>query len=167
MVALKLKEDDTLGWAVIHSGQPDSSVVIATSAGRALRLPLNSEQVPVMGRASLGNQALRLRRKETIVGMAVVSSQDAIIFVSAKGYAKRMPASAIRLMERGNVGIQALQFKLKSDSLVGMMAASAEATVGWATNKASGFTDFGAGHPPTKSGQHRRSPLSHRRRGVD
>ncbi|WP_017327300.1 DNA gyrase subunit A [Synechococcus sp. PCC 7336] len=134
--ALKVKDDDAVGWAILTELSPDSSVAIATSAGRVLRLPLNVEQVPVMGRTALGNQALRLRRKEAIVGMAIVQPSDRLVFVSAKGYAKRIPARAIRMAKRGSVGMQAMQFKLKSDTLVGMVAAAEDVTMGWVTNKA-------------------------------
>jgi DNA gyrase subunit A len=136
LTALKLKDGDTVGWAVLCDNNPESSVAIATSAGRAIRLPMNVDQIPLMGRAAMGNPALRLRRQETIVGMAVVHPSDLLVFVSAKGYAKRMPANAIRLMARGSVGMQAMQFKLKSDNLAGMVAAPADATLGWVTDAA-------------------------------
>ena len=89
-----------------------------------------------MGRSAMGNQAIRLRRKEWIVGMAVVRPDESIVFVSAKGFAKQMAARSIRLMERGKVGMQAMQFKLKSDALVGAIAATDDSTLGWVTDRA-------------------------------
>ena len=136
LAVAKVKDGDAVGWATLcDSRRPELSVVISTSAGRVLRLPLNTEQVPLMGRAAMGNQALRLRRKEWIVGMAVVQPQEPIVFVSAKGYAKRMLTRSIRLMERGKVGMQAMQFKLKSDSLAGAIAAAEDSTLSWVTDK--------------------------------
>ncbi|MEO1133279.1 MAG: DNA topoisomerase (ATP-hydrolyzing), partial [Cyanobacteria bacterium J06639_1] len=73
LTVLKVKDDDALGWAVLCDAPVSASVAIATSAGRVLRLPL-VDQVPVMGRTAIGNQALRLRRKESIVGMVVVQA---------------------------------------------------------------------------------------------
>lgn len=132
LTVLKVKDGDALGWAELCDAPVSASVAIATSSGRVVRLPL-TQQVPVMGRTAIGNQALRLRRKETIVGMVVVQANDSITFVTAKGHAKRMPVSSIRLMERGSVGMQAVQFALKSDALAGMIAASATAELGWMT----------------------------------
>ncbi|MGK7908208.1 MAG: DNA gyrase subunit A [Synechococcus sp.] len=136
LTVAKVKEDDAIGWAVLCTASPEQSVAIATSAGRVLRLPLDTEQVPLMGRTAMGNQAIRLRRKEWLVGMALMQPQDSIVFVSAKGYAKRMMARSIRLMERGKVGMQGMQFKLKSDRLVGAMTAVEGGTLNWVTDKA-------------------------------
>ncbi len=119
---LKLKEDDELGWAAIHDPrQSGCTVILATSGGRLLRLPLDSEQIPLMGRVAMGHQALRLGRKEQIVGMAMLPPEGILILASQSGYLKRLPLSEIPTMERGRVGVQAFKFSSKSDALVGLV----------------------------------------------
>jgi DNA gyrase subunit A len=59
-----------------------------------------------------------------LVGCATLSAQDNLLLVSEQGYGKRLPVSAIRQANRGDLGTQALQFKTATDSLLGMISAS-------------------------------------------
>jgi DNA gyrase subunit A len=119
---IKLKDDDHLEY--VSFAQPGEQLALATSNGRILRFEVNDAQLPLMGRSAQGTQALRLRGKERLVGCATLSAQDNLLLVSEQGYGKRLPASAIRLANRGDLGTQALQFKTATDSLVGMISAS-------------------------------------------
>ncbi|MDJ1175052.1 DNA gyrase C-terminal beta-propeller domain-containing protein [Roseofilum capinflatum] len=69
--------------------------MLATSGGRILRLDLNSEQVPVLGRTAQGYQALRLRKQEQLVGCVVARPQDQILLVSESclSYRLRKPSN--------------------------------------------------------------------------
>jgi len=118
----KLKDDDHLQY--VSLAQPGKQLALATSNGRVLRFEVNDVQLPLMGRSAQGNQALRLRGKERLVGCATLSAQDNLLLVSEQGYGKRLPVSAIRQANRGDLGTQALQFKTATDSLVGMISAS-------------------------------------------
>jgi DNA gyrase subunit A len=122
--AMKLKEGDELGWAVIYQAHAAErhSLVIATSGGRLLRLALHDDQIPVMGRTAMGNAALRLHRKEAIVGMAVVKLSGSLLLGSEQGYFKRLAVMDVPLVERGAIGIQSMQFKTKSDVMAHLMA---------------------------------------------
>ncbi|MEN9224207.1 MAG: DNA topoisomerase (ATP-hydrolyzing) [Thermostichus sp. DRC_bins_24] len=125
--ALKLKEDDELGWAAIHDPrQGDCTVILATSGGRLLRLPLNSEQIPLMSRVAMGNQALRLGRNEQIVGMVLLPPEGILTLASRLGYLKRLSLSEIPTMERGRVGVQAFKFSSKNDALAGVVGLTPE-----------------------------------------
>ncbi|MEN9230471.1 MAG: DNA topoisomerase (ATP-hydrolyzing) [Thermostichus sp. DG02_5_bins_236] len=120
--AVKLKADDELGWAAIHDPrQSGCTVILATSGGRLLRLPLNSEQIPLMGRVAMGNPALRLGRKEQIVGMTLLPPEGSLILASQSGHLKRLALSEIPTMDRGMVGVQAFRFASKIDALVGLV----------------------------------------------
>lgn len=120
--ALKLKDDDKLGWAAIHDPRQDGcTVILATSGGRLLRLPLNDEQIPLMGRVAMGHQALRLGRKEQIVGMTLLPPEGILVLASQSGHLKRLALSEIPTMERGRVGVQAFKFASKTDALVGLV----------------------------------------------
>jgi DNA gyrase subunit A len=50
--------------------------------------------------------------------------EDNLLLVSEQGYGKRLPVSAIRRGNRGDIGTSALQFKTASDRLLGMIPQS-------------------------------------------
>jgi DNA gyrase subunit A len=133
LTVIKFKDDDQLLSAQIT--QTGQDVVLATAGGRVLRFKVNDEQLPIMGRTAVGLQALRLRKQEQLVGGVTVSNLDAnLLLVSQLGYAKRMPVSALRRANRGDIGTQALSFISKSDALAGMVLAPEEAEVAVVTN---------------------------------
>ncbi|MEN9202628.1 MAG: DNA topoisomerase (ATP-hydrolyzing) [Thermostichus sp. DG_1_6_bins_120] len=118
--AIKLKQGDELGWAALQDpSQQDWSLILATSGGRLLRL--DGEQVPLMGRVAIGQLALRLSRKEQIVGMTLLPPDGILVLASQAGYLKRLALKEITPMERGQVGVQAFQFVSRGDVLVGLV----------------------------------------------
>jgi len=119
---IKLKDDDQLQYVTL--AQPGAQLVIGTSNGRLLRFEVNDAQLPIMGRTAQGNQALRLQRREHLVGCVALPADDNLLLVSQQGYGKRLAVMALRLGNRGDLGTQALQFKTTTDILVGMVPAS-------------------------------------------
>jgi DNA gyrase subunit A len=113
---IKLREDDKLHTIAPLTDQRE--IIIATSGARILRLALASEQIPLMGRVSQGIQALKVGGRERIVGCIPANSSDDLILISRQGYAKRIPISGIRIVQTGNMGTHAMQFALKTDSLL-------------------------------------------------
>ncbi len=116
----KLKEDDELLYANLTT--TTEHLVLATTGGRLLRLEINDQQLPVMGRTGLGYPALPLGKREQLVAQVTIHPHGDLFLVSEQGYAKRMPLSALRLSNRGDLGTQALQFTSKTDVLAGMIA---------------------------------------------
>jgi DNA gyrase subunit A len=116
--ALKLKEDDELIFVTLT--EAGEQLILATSGGRVLRFEINDEQVPIMGRAAQGQPALRLLKKEALVGCVAVSASDNVVLVTEQGYAKQVPVSAIKPTNRGEIGVYPMQFALKTDALVGV-----------------------------------------------
>ncbi|HEY9762203.1 MAG TPA: DNA gyrase subunit A, partial [Trichocoleus sp.] len=122
LTVMKLKDGDELAYAVL--AKAGEQLVLATSGGRLLRFEIDDENLPVMGRAAQGPQALRMRKQETLVGcVAVASETDCVLLMSALGYAKRMPVQAVAPASRGGIGTQAFQFSQKTDSLAAMTPA--------------------------------------------
>jgi DNA gyrase subunit A len=113
---IKLREDDRLHTITPLDNQRE--IIIATSGARILRLALASEQIPLMGRVSQGIQALKVGGRERIVGCIPANHTDEILLVSCQGYAKRIPIASIRIVQTGNMGTHAMQFALKTDSLL-------------------------------------------------
>lgn len=128
---IKFKDDDQLQF--VSLGKTGEQVILATSNGRILRFEVNDEQLPIMGRTAQGTQASRLRR-EHLVGCAVLPASDNLLLISQQGYGKRLPVSAIRKGNRGDIGTSAMQFKTTTDRLLGMISQSAASEVMLVTN---------------------------------
>jgi DNA gyrase subunit A len=122
LVTIKLKDDDRLSY--ICFTQEGQEVAIATSSGRVLRFPVIDEQIPIMGRSAQGNQALRLRYGEELVGCTTLNSDDNLLLVTQMGYGKRMPLNSLRLGHLNDLGTIVFQFKNKEDNLAGMVLAT-------------------------------------------
>lgn len=118
--AAKIKSGDQLGWVV--KAEQETNVAIATSSGRLLNIPLT--EIPEMGRTAQGNQVFRLRKQESIVGLAAVRDDEDLLLISSKGYCKRLPIDLLRLGKVGDLGTQAMQFMIKSDGLIALLPAS-------------------------------------------
>ena len=121
LVLIKLKDQDHLKYLTI--ADKERELAIATNGGRILRFPIDDEQVPTMGRNAQGNQALRLRYGETLVGCMAIDSKDKLLLVTELGYGKQLDVSNIRLAKRGDIGTQAISFENKEDRLISMIVA--------------------------------------------
>jgi DNA gyrase subunit A len=117
---MKLKDDDRLFWA--GTVRENQQIAIATSTGRILRMPADREQIPTLGRAAMGEQALRLRQTETLVAAIALdlgeNPDTEIVLITAQGMAKRIGADNLRLAPRGSIGSQTMTFRNKQDYLV-------------------------------------------------
>lgn len=129
LTTLKLKDGDTLMAVHLATRQQPSAkstpehLVLATSGGRLLRFPLDDLQVPLSSRTNQGQPALRLTQRDTLVGSVVITPDSPLLLISAQGYGKRIPSTALRLGRRGDLGMAAFAFSVKSDRLVGITAA--------------------------------------------
>lgn len=131
--AIKLKDEDDL--LVVTSVKPNQTLVIATSLGRLLRVPITDDFVPLMGRTAQGNLVMRLRKNEDIIGCVATTPQDDLLLITAKGYAKRLSVSTLRLATPDErLGMLVFQFALKTDRLAGIVLAEAETEVNVVTD---------------------------------
>ena len=131
-VLIKLKEQDSLQYVTFN--QEDGEIAIATSTGRILRLPVNEQNIPTMGRNAQGNQAIKLRYGETIVGCANVTDNKNILLVTQLGYSKQFPVNTARLCKRGDLGTPAIPFPNKQDYLASAILAQPKSEVILTTN---------------------------------
>jgi len=121
LTVLKFKQDD--GLYGIELAREGLDAIVASSGGRLLRMPVNEEQLPLLGRTAQGYQAVRLRKTETIAGLGIVEPSDELVLVTERGYCKRLPVEELRLGERGAIGTQGLRFANKSDRLMTIVRA--------------------------------------------
>ncbi len=131
-VMIKLKEQDHLQY--VGFNQEDGEIAIVTSNGRILRLPVDEQNIPTMGRNAQGNQAIKLRLGETIVGCANVTENKNILLVTQLGYSKQFPVNTARLCKRGDLGTYAIPFTNKQDYLASAILAQPESQVILTTN---------------------------------
>lgn len=127
LTLLKLKERDRVVDLCLATEEED--LLLATSAGRILRVKIDDIQVPPMGRTAQGNLATRLRQNEQPVGCVSLSPEDSILVISEFGYGKRIPVNTIRRGTRGDIGTQGLQFVNSSDRVSGMISGQPEKQV--------------------------------------
>jgi DNA gyrase subunit A len=118
LTALKLKEDDELSY--VTTARPGNQMIVGTSGGRVLRFEVNEDQLPPMTRTAQGNIAVRMRKGERVVGCVTVTAQDTVLLITQHGYIKALPVADLRLANRGDLGMQALRFALKTDAMVAM-----------------------------------------------
>ena len=115
LIAIKLDAGDELCWVKETTGEND--IVISTSAGQATRF--NEKEVRAMGRAAMGVRGMRLRPKDEIVGMDVITdANQKLIAVSANGYGKLCLVSNFPPHKRGGVGIKVASVTEKTGPIV-------------------------------------------------
>ncbi|WP_414581782.1 DNA gyrase subunit A [Scytonema sp. PCC 10023] len=129
---LKLKDgDELLSTQFTKTGE---HLVLASSGGRVLKFEVNDDQLPIMGRTAMGLQGLRVRQQEEMVGFVTSSTKENLLLVTQLGYAKRIPVTALRSANRGDIGTQTFKFTNKTDMLAGIVRATAGAEVALVTN---------------------------------
>ena len=121
---LKLKDGVGLERAVIC--KETDNLIVASSTGRSLRLPIDENNVPLMGRTAQGPTLMRLLPGETIVGAAVTAADAEVLLISALGQLKKLAVSNLRLCQRGDLGEIALRFSNRNDQLVDLRACDIE-----------------------------------------
>ncbi len=115
LITIKLDADDELKWVKSTTGKND--VIISTSAGQAVRF--NEQDVRGMGRAARGVRGMRLRPKDEIVGMDIVTDpEQKLLAISANGYGKATLVSNFPSHKRGGVGIKVAAVTAKTGPIV-------------------------------------------------
>lgn len=145
LIAISLEENDQLRWVRLATAH--DSIIIGSSQGRAIHFRINNEQLRPLGRATRGVRSMNLREGDSLVGVAIVSSQilaeqeallnsdsddeseelsDAknqgpwILVVTTGGLGKRVPVNQFRLQNRAGMGIIATKFRKKGDTLAAL-----------------------------------------------
>ena len=105
---VKLKDGVQLKAAMVC--RQGSDLLLVTDIGRALRLPVNDDCLPLMGRLAQGPMTLRLLPGEAIAGGISLdrpmASQDpdTVVVVTGKGRLSRIELGALQPCWRGDLG---------------------------------------------------------------
>jgi DNA gyrase subunit A len=124
---IKFKDEDTLAFTAFADA--GDQIVLATSTGRVLRLEANDQLLPASNRAAAGVQAMRILKRESLVGLAITGTVDPVILISAAGFAKRVITQSIKLSQPGELGTHMFQFSSQDDIVVALTTAFPEDVV--------------------------------------
>ena len=112
---LKLKDGVSLQRVVLC--REGEELVVGSSTSRLLRLEVNENNLPVMGRNAQGPVLLRLLPGEAVVGAAAVNANGSVLLASARGQIKRLKVDDLRQCQRGDLGQIGMRFQQRDDQL--------------------------------------------------
>jgi DNA gyrase subunit A len=115
IAAIGLEKGDRLIDVHITDGRQD--IVIGTHDGVAIRF--HEQEVRAMGRAASGVRAIRLEKKDRVVGaVALRRTGTTILVATEKGYGKRSDTDEYRVSHRGGKGIITMKTTDKTGPMV-------------------------------------------------
>lgn len=114
--AIHLREDDDLIAVKMTDGQ--QQIVMGTQNGMSIRFAETDART--MGRTAAGVKGITLSDGDRVIDADVVSENDDLLIVSAKGLGKRTPMSEYRIQNRGGRGVRTLNITEKSGNCVAL-----------------------------------------------
>ncbi|MCF2446536.1 DNA gyrase subunit A [Dyadobacter sp. CY345] len=116
IIAISINEGDRLLNVALTNG--DNDIVIASSAGRAVRF--NEKGVRPMGRTAAGVRGINLTDPANkVIGMVCINREDAqLLVVSENGFGKRSLIDSYRVTNRGGKGVSTMNATDKVGKLV-------------------------------------------------
>ena len=118
---VKLKDGVKLKDATICVEHQD--LFLFSDIGRALRIPINDETLPLMGRLAQGPMTMRLLPGEQLAA-AMVPKTPTVVMISVQGRISRVDLSTLRQSQRGDLGTMVIQLTDDADRIVGVAAAA-------------------------------------------
>jgi DNA gyrase subunit A len=115
LIALKLKEGDTLIAAAITDGAKE--VMLFSDAGKVIRFAESA--IRVMGRGARGIRGMRLGKGQILISMLIPEPAAQILTASARGFGKRTALSKFPRRNRGGQGVIGMVTKERNGKLVG------------------------------------------------
>lgn len=119
LIAIKIREDDSLEWVKATSGEDD--LIFATAGGQSIRF--KEKNVRSMGRGASGVRAIKLKKDDKVVGMDVIDSslKEAnfdLAVVMENGFGKRTNLKNYKIQGRGGSGIKTAKITPKTGRIV-------------------------------------------------
>lgn len=120
LIAIKIKEDDSLIWAKPTSG--NDQIQLITAKGQAIRF--DEKDVRDMGRGAAGVHGIRIKKGDAVVGMGVINTgkdkikKYQILTIMQNGFGKRTALNLYKLQGRGGSGIRTAKVTPKTGDLV-------------------------------------------------
>jgi DNA gyrase subunit A len=129
IIAIRLHKEDSLKWVKFSTGQDE--IILTTSLGQAIRF--KESQVRPMGRATAGVHALRLKGKDFVSSMNIISKDhpkdQKLLVVMSNGYGKQTGLSQYKVQGRGGSGIKTANVTTKTGNIMDARLVSEEKEV--------------------------------------
>lgn len=132
LIAIKIKDDDSLIWVKPTSG--NDHIQLVTAKGQAIRFP--ESDVRDMGRGAAGVHGIRLHRDDTVIGMGVAKMDKEkkrhyqILTIMANGFGKRTDFSFYKVQGRGGSGIKTAKVTDKTGDITNAFLVNADTMEG-------------------------------------
>ena len=118
IIAITLKEKDELQWVGLSSGE--DQVILTTLEGMSIRF--KESDVRAMGRGASGVTAIRLKGKDEVTSVNIISKELAktakLLVVMDKGYGKQTTISEYKTQQRGGSGVKTAKIGEKTGKLI-------------------------------------------------
>lgn len=118
LIAIKLKDNDSLQWVWPTGGKDE--VMLVSAAGQAIRF--GEKDIRPMGRTASGVRGMRLKGSDRIVGMGVVIAGQTktvqLLVVMRNGYGKRSRVAEYKVQRRGGSGVKTANITKKTGEIV-------------------------------------------------
>lgn len=117
LIALKLKNEDSLEWVKPSSGKDEISII--TQVGQAIRF--KESDVRSMGRNASGVRGIRLRGEDEVISMDIVDPNNKnleLLTIGENGLGKRTRLTQYKVQGRGGSGIKTAEITKKTGVLI-------------------------------------------------
>jgi len=136
IVGITLEKDDRLVDVEMTDGKQD--ILLASKEGKSIRF--KEQMVRDMGRQAKGVRALKLGKKDEVVGLEVLPSEIkkmglTLLTVTGGGFAKRTDFDEYRQQSRGGKGIINIKVTSKNGEVVGTKVVSEDDEIMTVTQK--------------------------------
>jgi DNA gyrase subunit A len=142
LIAISLADGDQLKWVKLAT--EEDSIIIGSKNGMAIHFQVDSKQLRPLSRNTKGVRAMKLKSGDELINMDILSAQVLaslaeaeedgedeaddvsedpkdhgpwVLVVSNGGFGKRVPVNRFRLQNRAGMGLRAMKFRLKGDTL--------------------------------------------------
>ncbi|MDP2631187.1 MAG: DNA gyrase subunit A [Candidatus Uhrbacteria bacterium] len=119
LIAIKLKDGDSLEWAKTSTGGDE--IILTTANGMAIRF--NEADVRPMGRSASGVRGIKLKASDVVIGMGIISKEEVkkgrfLMVVMEHGYGKRTNVEEYKGQKRGGMGVRTAKVTPKTGKIV-------------------------------------------------
>ncbi len=118
VIAINLDPNDDLIDVALTTGS--DHIILGTRDGMMIRF--DEKQVRSMGRASRGVVGIKLRSKDSVVGMVIAEEKAALLTVCENGYGKRTGLDSYRTQNRGGIGLINIKTTKRNGKVVALKA---------------------------------------------
>ena len=117
LIAIKLRPGDSLEW--VKECSKGNEIVLVTHEGKCIRF--NEKNARPMGRPSIGVRGIKLKEKDFVVEMDVVSEPETaeVLVIMGNGLGKMTKVSNYRFQARGGTGVKTAQLTDKTGKIIG------------------------------------------------